>query len=81
MASIVVAAFLLVILTVCCFTAGTVPSKDQWPPISEDEFIRRCSPGVDRGRALKVRRIIAEQLGVDYERVYPAQSFVDDLGC
>ncbi len=57
------------------------PSKDKWPPISEDEFIRRCSPGVDRERALKVRRIIAEQLGVDYERVYPEQRFVEDLGC
>ncbi len=47
-----------------------VPSKEKWPPISEDEFIRRCSPGVDRERALKVRRIISEQLGVDYDRVY-----------
>ncbi len=58
-----------------------VPSKEKWPPISEDEFIRRCSPGVDRERALKVRRIISEQLGVDYDRVYPEQRFVEDLGC
>lgn len=58
-----------------------VPSKKKWPPISEDEFIRRCSPGVDRERALKVRRIISEQLGVDYDRVYPEQRFVEDLGC
>lgn len=57
------------------------PSKDKWPPITEDEFIQRCSPGVDRERALKVRRIISEQLGVDYDRVYPEQRFVEDLGC
>lgn len=55
--------------------------KQKWPPISEDEFIRRCSPGVDRERALRVRRIISEQLGVDYDRVYPEQNFVKDLGC
>lgn len=58
-----------------------IPSQDKWPPISDDEFMRRCSPGVDRERALKVRRIISDQLGVDYDRVYPEQRFVEDLGC
>ncbi len=61
--------------------ATTIPSIEKWPPISDDEFIRRCPPGVDRERALKVRRIISEQLGVDYDRVYPEQRFVEDLGC
>ncbi|TWU55341.1 acyl carrier protein [Rubripirellula reticaptiva] len=68
------------VAVVCCVKVR-FPSSDLWPPISEDEFIRRCSPGVDRGRALKVRRIISEQLGVDYDRVYPGQRFVEDLGC
>ncbi|MCC9643375.1 hypothetical protein LOC71_13910 [Rhodopirellula sp. JC740] len=58
-----------------------VPRRDLWPPISEDEFIRRCSPGVDRQRALRVRRIVSEQLGVDYDRIYPEQRFIEDLGC
>ncbi len=70
----------VLIMLVFWATAG-IPSKDHWPPISEDEFIQRCSPGVDRERALKVRRIISEQLGVDYDRVYPEQRFVEDLGC
>lgn len=61
--------------------SATIPSIEKWPPISDDEFIRRCPPGVDRERALKVRRIISEQLGVDYDRVYPEQRFVEDLGC
>ena len=56
-----------------------VPSRKKWPPISEDEFIRRCSPGVNRERALRVRRIISEQLGVEYDRIYPEQRFVEDL--
>ncbi len=65
----------------CGFRSNGIPLEEKWPPISEDEFIRRCSPGVDRERALKVRRIIADQLGVDYDRIYPEQRFVEDLGC
>ncbi|HBE68802.1 MAG TPA: hypothetical protein DDW52_11705 [Planctomycetaceae bacterium] len=68
----------------CCFDlffSDEVPSHKKWPPISDDEFIQRCSPGVDRDRALKVRRIISEQLGLDYDRIYPEQRFVEDLGC
>ena len=63
------------------WNVGDVPDQNKWPSISEDEFIRRCPPGVDPERALKVRRIIAEQLGVDYDRVYPEQRFVEDLKC
>ncbi len=66
-----------------------LPSKwscpGPWPPISDDEFMRRYEAMVgrsaDRDIALRVRKIISEQLGVDYERVYPEQKFVDDLGC
>jgi hypothetical protein len=53
---------------------------DRFPPISDEEFISRCGPGTNRQVALKVRRIIAEQLGVDYERIYPSSRFVNDLG-
>ena len=67
--------------TLLLYRSADVPSKEKWPPITEDEFIRRCPPGVNRERALKVRRIISEQLGVDYDRVYPEQRFVEDLGC
>jgi hypothetical protein len=53
----------------------------KWPPIDDDEFIRRCHPGVNRDVAIRVRQIVSEQLGVQYECVYPEQNFVDDLGC
>ena len=53
----------------------------RFPPINDDEFVRRCGPGVNRDTALRVRRIVSEQLGVEYDRVYPEQSFVDDLDC
>ena len=55
--------------------------KRMWPPISDEEFVAKCSPGTDRARALKVRRIISEQLGVPYEHIHPEQSFFDDLDC
>ena len=53
----------------------------KWPPISEDEFMDRLPPGTDRSVALRTRLIIAEQLGVEYDQVYPEQNFVNDLGC
>ena len=53
----------------------------RWPPISDDEFLRRCPPGTSRETAIKVRRIISEQLGVEYERIYPEQRFMEDLDC
>lgn len=53
----------------------------QFPPIDEDEFLRRCGPGVNAAIALRVRRIISEQLNVEYERVYPEHRLVEDLGC
>ncbi len=51
-----------------------------WPPISDEEFMAACPPGTDRFIALKVRRIVSEQLGFDYSRLHPAMRFVEDLG-
>ncbi len=53
---------------------------EKFPPISDAEFLTRCRPGTDPDVALKVRRIISESLGVDYERIYPSSRFVEDLG-
>jgi hypothetical protein len=53
----------------------------RFPPISDDEFMALCKPGTSREVALKVRRIVSQQLGVDYNRIYPSSSFVQDLGC
>lgn len=55
--------------------------NDRWPPISDDEFVAKCTPGTSRDTALRVRRIISEQLGVPYEQIHPDQSFVNDLHC
>jgi hypothetical protein len=55
--------------------------NDRYPPIDDKQFICRCSPGVNPQIALRVRRIVSEQLGIEYERIYPEQSFVRDLNC
>jgi hypothetical protein len=52
----------------------------RFPPISDEEFMARCAPGTRPEVALKVRRIVAEQMGVEYERVDPSTHFVNDLG-
>jgi hypothetical protein len=54
--------------------------EEQFPPISDEEFVARCRPGTNPQIALKVRAIVADQLGVEYARIYPSSSFVEDLG-
>ena len=82
--------FVSVVATVCIVTVCIVATRQRrarmlaefrqrFPPIDDQEFLRRRSPGVNAETALRVRRVVAEQLGIDYDRVYPEQSFVDDL--
>ena len=54
--------------------------NERWPPISDDQFFAKCSPGTSRDSAIRVRHIIAEQFGVPYERIHPDQNLVRDLG-
>jgi len=51
-----------------------------FPPISDDEFMAKMPAGTNREIALKVRRIVADQLFVEYERIHPECRFVEDLG-
>jgi hypothetical protein len=54
--------------------------EERYPPITDAEYLARCSPGVDPKVALKVRAIVAEYFGIPYERVHPSMTFVEDLG-
>lgn len=54
--------------------------NDRFPPISDDQFMALCPPGTNRNIALRVRRIIADQLGIEYDRIYPTARFTGDLG-
>jgi len=53
---------------------------ESFAPISDDEFLARCRPGTKRDVALGVRRVIADSLSVDYERIHPSARLVADLG-
>ena len=74
-------AVVLIALLVCLAVRDEKKFKEKWPPIDDDEFLRRCPAGTDRETALTVRAIVSEQLGVEYDRIYPEQNFVQDLGC
>ncbi|MSU76720.1 MAG: hypothetical protein EXS16_01360 [Gemmataceae bacterium] len=50
---------------------------EKFPPISDAEFVAMCKPGVNPEIALKVRRIVADSLGLSYKQVYPSASFAD----
>ena len=69
------------LLVACVAIASVVRGErivfnDRFPPISDDEFLARCRPGTNPVVALKVRRIVADQMGMDYERIYPSTRFV-----
>jgi hypothetical protein len=78
---IVIAVLLLLVVAHVEMKWRRATFKKRFPPISDDEFLARCAPGANPKIALRVRRIIAEQSGIEYERIYPESSFVNDLDC
>lgn len=52
----------------------------EFAPISEDEFMAKCTPGTSRDIALGVRRVVSESLGIPYDCIYPEHCLVKDLG-
>ena len=70
--------FAVVLMVVPRMTRAHFEKK--FPPISDDEFLARCTPGTSAEVALKVRRIIADHLAVSYERIHPSMSFIEDIG-
>ena len=75
-----VVAYILVSLGVREQRQRQAAFEKQFPPISDTEFMSLCPPGTKPTIALKVRRIFADQLGVEYERIYPSSRIVEDLG-
>ena len=80
--TILVASGLLIIFVVVASVERRhrIDFNDRFPPISDEEFLARCGPGTKPEVALKVRKIVADQMGVNYERIYPSTRFVEDLG-
>lgn len=49
------------------------------PPISDEEFVALCKPGTNPEIAIKVRHIIARNLNIPVEEIYPTDRFAEDL--
>lgn len=54
--------------------------RERFAPLTDAEFLALCPPGTNPAVALKVRRMCAEHFAIDYERVHPSMTFVEDLG-
>lgn len=79
-----IAAILGVVVFVLIIISASIEGRiweARFPPISDDEFMAKMPPGTNREIALKVRRIVAERLFIEYERIHPDSSFVRDLDC
>jgi hypothetical protein len=79
---IIFGGYLLVLVVTCTITSWRTNRafREKFPPITEAEFLARCTSGTNRAVALRVRRIIADNLDIEYERIYPSSSFIEDLG-
>jgi hypothetical protein len=77
---LVVGLALAVVLFIVTTSRDRAAFNDRFPPISDAEFLARCSPGVNPDVALKIRRIVAEHFAVEYERVHPLMTFIEDIG-
>jgi hypothetical protein len=77
--------FFLVILSVLfaslvCTRSQRASFKERFAPLSDAEFVARCAPGTNASVALKVRKVLAEALNVEYERIHPSSRLMQDLG-
>ena len=73
-------AILVVLFCVVTMVRDRADFRERFPPISDAEFLARCSPGVNPAVALKVREIVAEYFAIEYERVHPSMTFIEDIG-
>jgi hypothetical protein len=78
MIPILVGAVVVILAVIACIARAKF--EERFPPISDAEFLARCSPGVDPAVALKIRRIVADHFAIEYERVHPSMTFIEDIG-
>ena len=71
----------IAVITILLHNPSVTRFNRRFSPIDDHEFLRRCGADVDPDVALRVRRIVSDSLGVEYERIHPDQSFVEDLDC
>ncbi|WP_339748792.1 hypothetical protein [uncultured Rubinisphaera sp.] len=73
---------LLIVPFVLLFHKEQIAKRDylvKHPPLSDEEFVQRCGENVPPEVALKVRRMISDFSGMDYEHIYPETRLFEDL--
>lgn len=53
--------------------------EENYRPLTDEEFLARCKPGISPETALKVRAILAEFSGIPEAKIHPEHRLVDDL--
>lgn len=79
-AAIIVVVLVLLSAMVYCMRRRQAALEQAFPPISDAEYLALCRPGTNPDVALKVRKVLAEALNVDWERIYPSSRLIQDLG-
>ncbi len=73
---------LVIILFIVEYYRDRIAKKEyleKHPPLSDEEFVKRCGENVPPEVALKVRRIFSEISGMNYEHIYPDTRLIEDL--
>lgn len=79
-ATVLVAALIWIVMAKrsrVAFKAEGRETPEEFPLLSDAEFLASCRPGTNPEVALKVRRIVAELFDIEYERVHPTMRFID----
>lgn len=53
--------------------------EENYRPLTDEEFLARCKPGIRPETALKVRAILADVSGIPEAKIHPEHRLVDDL--
>lgn len=71
---------LAVLVSIVWAMRSRVAFEERFPPISDAQFLALCRPGTNPEVARKVRQIVADYFGIEYARVHPSMTFVEDIG-
>lgn len=53
--------------------------EERYRPLTDEEFLAGCKPGINPETALKVRAILADVSGIPETKIHPEHRLVDDL--
>ena len=68
-----------ILLCLCVEAREWRAYRKSHPPLSDEEFVQRCSSDVPPELALRIRELFAQYSGVDAAIIYPDTRIVDDL--